>query len=77
VGMLVRVRDYIKKHGVVSTQQMARFFRIDEQALDPMLALWVNKGVIKPCEQSSSCQSSCFRCKVNAPVYYEMAVIDS
>lgn len=70
--MLLQIRNYIKRQGVVSTQQLARQFRIDEQALFPMLDIWVNKGVIRPCVQKSVCQTSCFRCKINAPVYYEL-----
>lgn len=69
--MLVQIRDYIRKQGVVSTQQLSRSFHIDEQALLPMLAIWVNKGVIKPCQEKSACQSTCFRCKINPPAYYE------
>ncbi|GGI88977.1 FeoC-like transcriptional regulator [Legionella impletisoli] len=69
--MLIQIRDYIIKHGMVSTQQLTRFFHMDEQALLPMLTLWVSKGVIRPCQTQTGCQTRCFRCKVNAPLYYE------
>lgn len=75
--MLLQIRDFIARHKVVSTQQLARQFHIDEQALMPMLDIWVNKGVIQPCLQKNACQTSCFRCKINAPVYYESVAISS
>ncbi|WP_133130872.1 FeoC-like transcriptional regulator [Legionella yabuuchiae] len=75
--MLIQIRDYIIKHGVVSTQQLERLFHLDEQALLPMLNLWVTKGIIRPCKTQTACQTRCFRCKVNSPVYYEAAVLDS
>ena len=31
--MLLQLRDFIQREGVVSTQQLAREFRLDEQAL--------------------------------------------
>ena len=72
--MLLHIRDYIQREQVVSTQQLAREFHIDEQALQPMLDIWVNKGVIKRCEEKAGCQSTCSGCKTNAPVFYEICV---
>ena len=45
--MLLQIRDFIQREQVASTQQLAREFHIDEKALQPMLDIWVNKGVIK------------------------------
>jgi len=69
--MLLQIREFIQREQVVSTQQLAREFHIDEQALQPMLAIWVAKGVIEKCHEKAACQSSCFRCKTNAPVFYQ------
>lgn len=71
--MLLQIRDFIRQAGVVSTQQLTREFHIDEQALQPMLDVWIKKDVIRRCPQpqKSACQSRCFRCNQNAPVYYE------
>ena len=69
--MLLQIRDYIQQKQVVSTQQLAREFRLDEQALQPMLKVWISKGVIRPCEEKSTCQSSCFRCTIKTPVFYQ------
>lgn len=68
--MLLQIRDYIKREQVVSTQQLSREFNIDEQALQPMLAIWESKGTIQQCHQQTTCQSSCFKCKTTQPVFY-------
>lgn len=71
--MLLKIRDYIQREQVVSTQQLTREFHVDEQALMPMLDIWVSKGVIKRCQDKAKCQSACSsRCKINAPVFFEL-----
>ena len=70
--MLLQIRDFIQREQVASTQQLAREFHVDAQALQPMLDVWVNKGVIKPCQEKTGCQSACARCKTNTLVYYQM-----
>jgi len=69
--MLLQIRDYIEREKVVSTQQLQREFHLDEQALQPMLAIWVNKKVISPCEAKSACMSRCFGCDSNRPQFYQ------
>lgn len=70
--MLIELRDYIHQQGLVSSQQLAREFQIDEKALTPMLAIWLKKGVIQECNaQSPSCSSGCGGCK-STPTYYQM-----
>lgn len=67
--MLLQIRDFIRQHKVVSSQQVSREFCIDSQALQPMLDIWLNRGVIARCDDKASCQSRCFKCK-QPPVYY-------
>lgn len=69
--MLLQIRDYLKREGVASNQQMAREFNLDLPALEPMLALWLRKGLIVCCKEKSACQSRCFKCKTQPPVYYQ------
>ncbi|KTD28062.1 MULTISPECIES: FeoC-like transcriptional regulator [Legionella] len=69
--MLLQIRDYLRRHRVASNQQIAREFQIELQALQPMLDLWLRKGVIACCQEKSDCQSSCFKCKTQPPVYYQ------
>lgn len=69
--MLLQIRDFIAREGVVSTQQLTRAFNLDLQAIQPMLELWVRKGVIAKCAGQASCQSTCFKCDTQRPEYYE------
>lgn len=69
--MLLQIRDYICREGVVSTQQLTRAFRLDLTALQPMLDLWISKGVIRKYQEQASCQSTCFKCRTHLPEYYQ------
>ncbi|MDI1352173.1 MAG: FeoC-like transcriptional regulator [bacterium] len=61
--MLLHIRNYIWREGVVSTQQLTREFQLDVQALQPMLDLWVHKGAIRKSQEQAACQSTCFKCR--------------
>jgi hypothetical protein len=69
--MLLQIRDFIQREHVVSRQQLARAFYVDEQALQPMLDVWVRRRVIRQCQEKKGCQSQCFGCSTKALVYYE------
>lgn len=69
--MLLQIREYIAREGVVSTQQLSRAFHMDLAALQPLLDLWVRKGAIAKCQEKENCQSSCFKCRDKAPEYYQ------
>lgn len=69
--MLLALEAFIKREKIVSTQQLAREFSLDVQALLPMLQKWVQKGVIGKCNVQSACKSACFRCDKQAVEYYE------
>lgn len=69
--MLLQLRDYLRREKVASNQQLAREFKLDNQALLPMLEIWVKKGVIARCEKTAGCQSQCFKCQTTPPVYYQ------
>lgn len=68
--MLLQIRDYIVREGVVSTQQLSREFQVDLPALQPMLDLWVRKGAIRKCQEQANCQSTCFKCRNQSIEYY-------
>jgi hypothetical protein len=70
--MLLQIREYIQRHQLVSTQQLAREFHIDEQALQPILDVWLSKQVIKRCDNQDACRRACGGCAGRAPVYYQI-----
>jgi hypothetical protein len=67
--MLLQIRDFIHREHVVSTQQLAREFQMDEHALAPILQLWVNRGTIRMVQEKAGCKSLCSRCN-NKPTFY-------
>jgi hypothetical protein len=69
--MLIEIRDYLRREKVASNQQVAREFSLSLTALQPMLDVWVRKGVIHCCQEKSPCQSRCFKCQTEPPVYYQ------
>lgn len=69
--MLFEIRDYLRREKIASNQQLAREFHLDLAALQPMLEVWIRKGVISCCQEKSPCQSRCFKCHKEPPVYYQ------
>ena len=69
--MLLKLRNYLSKEKVVNLQQMAREFRMDESALEPMLAWWVRQGLIRAHQAEKSCRGACQGCQPNAIAVYE------
>ncbi|CEK11942.1 FeoC-like transcriptional regulator [Legionella hackeliae] len=69
--MLLQIREFIRREQVVSNQQIAREFKLDTDSLQPMLDLWLRKGVISFCQEKTACQTRCFKCKIQPPVYYQ------
>lgn len=70
--MLLHIRDFIRHQGVVSTQQLTREFHLELPALQPMLDMWVAKGVIRQCQEKANCQSACYKCRVRSFDYYQL-----
>ena len=69
--MLLQLCDFITRERVVSLQQLAREFHVDELALQPMLDIWIQRGVLRIRAKEQACQSTCFRCDTGALLYYE------
>jgi hypothetical protein len=69
--MLLELRQFIRREGMVSIQQLTRAFRIEESALRPMLEFWVKKGDLLPYQKTQGCQSACgAKCMTSAVVFY-------
>ena len=68
--MLLQIRDFIHRERIVSLQQLTRAFHVEEQALQPMLDIWIRRGVIRQYQEKTSCQRKCFRCNTTVPQFY-------
>jgi len=71
--MLLEIRDYLRREQIASNQQIAREFGLDLQALQPMLELWLRKGVIESLQPQAACRSRCLRCNSQPLVYYQFS----
>ena len=60
--MLLQLRDYLAKEQFVSIEQLARVFKTDVTALEPMLDVWVTRGVLQVDEQQKACVTACGGC---------------
>lgn len=69
--MLYLMRSYIKKNQSVSITQISREFKMDLQAIKPILDIWVKKGVISIYNHPLACKSGCGSCKqIEDKLYY-------
>lgn len=68
--MLLPIRDFLQKEKIASLQHLARVFHVDEQALQPMLDVWINKRVIELLTEKVGCRSACYRCNSSAKIFY-------
>ncbi len=71
--MLLQIRDFMLHADWVSSQQLQRAFHLDVGALEPMLARWIQHGVMERRETpAKNCLSRCFKCPTSRPVYYRI-----
>lgn len=70
--MLLAIRSYIKQEKIVGQTQIARYFQVDQQALQPMLDILIRKKVIQVVDGLDGCQKSCQSCPVNLEKYYQI-----
>ena len=69
--MLLALRDYIAKEQCVSTELLARFFKIEATALEPMLKILIDRGVIGQEQSVKTCAAACQGCQPkNINQYY-------
>lgn len=74
--LMTSIRDYIQLKGRADLQDIARHFRIQETAVEPMLKFWINKGVISQIglESNDNCRSTtcsdCLSCNTQPSSVY-------
>ena len=72
--MLLQIREFLRREKIASNQQIARVFHVDLSALEPMLEIWLRKGVLAYTQDEAkvSCASGCasLSCRTQSIVYY-------
>lgn len=73
--MLLQLYDYLQREKIVSDTQLARQFHLDIKALQPMLEVWLRKGIITFCHEKR-CEQRCIKCPNTASTYYQYCVAE-
>lgn len=60
--ILSELRDYLRKRGQASLQELALHFDSDPQALRGMLQRWIAKGQVVRRQAGASCGDGCRQC---------------
>ena len=68
--ILAELRNYIQQRQQVSLADIINHFDVDEQAVRPMLEVWINKGKIHRKMSTASCGSSCSQCQTASTEFY-------
>ena len=70
--MLLQIREFFRLEKIASNQQLARFFHVDLSALEPMLEIWLRRGVLAYAQEQRqvACKSHCARSQCSTSVIY-------
>lgn len=65
-----QVKDYIKMRQVISLRELANHFDVSEPAMEGILKLWLDRGVIQ-LQQGFACKKTCLNgsCQKKNPYY--------
>ena len=69
--MLLALRNYLAKERCVSLKQISRAFQVDIKALEPMLEVWVARGIIVKMVKENACSGACAGCYPEMTKYYQ------
>lgn len=68
---LIKLKNYLRERKLVPLQDVAMHFRVDVDAVRPMLEVWVNKGKAKRHKNNIGCQKGCGKCDPASIETYE------
>ena len=69
--ILTEIRDYLKTKGQAPLRDMALEFKMEQDALRPILEQWINKGKITKLPQGTTCGGGCHSCEPEAIELYQ------
>jgi hypothetical protein len=68
--MLVAIRDYIARRGLVSLQELSMHFQVEAEAMREMLAHWLRKGKLQRHAAGSACGGCSGSCNSAVTEFY-------
>ncbi len=69
--ILMKLKNYIRGRESVGLKELSRVFTVSPDALQPMLAVWIQKGCLRECPTTSSCSGACGQCPLSQAVRYQ------
>ena len=69
--ILMQLKRYIRGRDSVGLRELSRVFSVAPDALEPMLAVWINKGCVRLCQNKSACGGGCSGCPVKQGQRYQ------
>jgi len=69
--ILTQVRDYLKQKRQAPLRDMALEFGIDQDALRPIVELWITKGKVVKLPEGSACGGGCNSCEPQTIELYQ------
>lgn len=69
--ILMQLKRYIQGRESVGLRELSRVFSVTPDALEPMLAVWINKGQLRLCQQKSGCGGGCSGCPIKQGLRYQ------
>ncbi|MCW8933404.1 MAG: FeoC-like transcriptional regulator [Gammaproteobacteria bacterium] len=69
--ILTDIRDYLKTKGQAPLRDMALEFKMEQDALRPILEQWISKGKITKLPQGTPCGGGCNSCEPEAIELYQ------
>lgn len=71
---LIGVKRYLQEHKIVTLQDIATHFRVEPDAIRPLLDTWIKKGkAVKIADASQAC-SCCSHCDCHKIETYQWIV---
>jgi Mn-dependent DtxR family transcriptional regulator len=71
--ILLRLHDYLRRHGRASLADLAQGLDSTPEAVEAMLAILERKGKVRRLPPGSTCGTGCCRCDPTALTLYEAA----
>jgi hypothetical protein len=67
----IEIKKYLVKRKIATLQNIAFHFRMETEAVTPMLDMWILKGKLKKHDSDFRCQKGCCKCDPATMEAYE------
>ena len=71
---LIELKHHLQTVRIATLTGLCALFKMDAAAMQAMLEFWMRKGMVKHCDDPTSCQracTTCVQCGTKQQSYYE------